>query len=505
MKQPLVLMILDGWGKAAACPCNAITMANTPNLDAAFARYPSAELACSGMAVGLPAGQMGNSEVGHTNLGAGRVVYQELTRITKSIEDGDFFQNKTLLEAIQQAKTTGGTVHLMGLLSDGGVHSHIDHLFALLRLCSGHHVPVRVHCFLDGRDTPPASGAGYLRQLEEYLATLPGDFAIGTVCGRFYAMDRDSRWERLELAYRALVCDDPVTRSKLPSHAVENSYESGVTDEFVRPINCAPNCRIEHCDSVIFYNFRPDRARELTRALCDDAFDGFVRPGGAVKPHFVCFTQYDAAMPNVQVAFKPQTLKNIFGEYIAEQGLTQLRIAETEKYAHVTFFFNGGEETVFPGEDRALIPSPKVATYDMQPEMSAYAVAEECEARLRSGKYDVVILNFANCDMVGHTGVQTAAVNAVEAVDACVGKLLAVIDELGGTAIITADHGNADCMEENGVPFTAHTTNPVPVILCREGMELKNGALCDIAPTMLDLLGLPVPEEMTGHSLIVKK
>ncbi|MBR6554962.1 MAG: phosphoglycerate mutase (2,3-diphosphoglycerate-independent), partial [Clostridia bacterium] len=284
MKQPLVLMILDGWGKAPACPCNAITVANTPNLDAAFARYPSAELACSGMAVGLPQGQMGNSEVGHTNLGAGRVVYQELTRITKSIDDGNFFSNEVLLEAIHNAKTTGGTVHLMGLLSDGGVHSHIEHLFALLRLCSGHHVPVRVHCFLDGRDTPPASGAGYLRQLEEYLATLPGDIAIGTVCGRFYAMDRDSRWERLELAYRALVCDDPVTRSKLPSHAVENSYESGVTDEFVRPINCAPNCRIEHCDSVIFYNFRPDRARELTRALCDDAFDGFARPGGAVKP-----------------------------------------------------------------------------------------------------------------------------------------------------------------------------------------------------------------------------
>ena len=505
MKQPLVLMILDGWGKAPASGHNAISLARTPNLDAAFARYPSAELACSGMAVGLPEGQMGNSEVGHTNLGAGRVVYQELTRITKSIDDGSFFRNEVLLGAIEHAQTTGGTIHLMGLLSDGGVHSHIDHLFALLRMCSNHHVPVRVHCFLDGRDTPPASGAGYLRQLEEYLATLPGDIAIGTVCGRFYAMDRDSRWERLELAYRAMVCDDPITRSKMPSHAVEMSYESGVTDEFVRPIGCAPGCAIEHRDSVIFFNFRPDRARELTRALCDEKFDGFSRYGGAVMPHFVCFTQYDASMPNVQVAFKPQTLDNIFGEYIAEQGLTQLRIAETEKYAHVTFFFNGGEETVFPGEDRALIPSPKVATYDLQPEMSAYAVAEECEARLRSGKYDVVILNFANCDMVGHTGVQDAAVQAVEAVDECVGKLLSVVEELGGTAIITADHGNADCMEENGTPFTAHTTNPVPVILCREGMELQNGALCDVAPTMLELLGLPVPEEMTGRSLIVKK
>ena len=505
MKQPLVLMILDGWGKAPACPCNAITLADTPNLDAAFARYPSAELACSGMAVGLPEGQMGNSEVGHTNLGAGRVVYQELTRITKAIEDGSFFQNQVLLEAVNRAKETGGTIHLMGLLSDGGVHSHMDHLFALLRLCSGQGVPVRVHCFLDGRDTPPASGAGYLRQLEEYMAALPGDLSIGTVCGRFYAMDRDSRWERLELAYRALVCDDPVTRSKLPSRAVEMSYESGVTDEFVRPIGCTPGCCIERRDSVIFFNFRPDRARELTRALCDDAFDGFPRPGGAVKPYFVCFTQYDASMPNVQVAFQPQTLDNIFGAYISAQGLTQLRIAETEKYAHVTFFFNGGEETVFPGEDRALIPSPKVATYDLQPEMSAYAVAEECEARLRSGKYDVVILNFANCDMVGHTGVQAAAVQAVEAVDACVGRLLEVIRELGGTAIITADHGNADCMEQCGVPFTAHTTNPVPVILCREGLELQNGALCDIAPTMLELLGLPVPREMTGHSLIVKK
>ena len=505
MKQPLVLMILDGWGKAPASDHNAITLANTPNLDAAFARYPSAELACSGMAVGLPQGQMGNSEVGHTNLGAGRVVYQELTRITKSIDDGGFFQNEALLEAIRRAQENGGTIHLMGLLSDGGVHSHIDHLFALLRMCSGQHVPVRVHCFLDGRDTPPASGAGYLRQLEAYLATLPGDISIGTVCGRFYAMDRDSRWERLELAYRALVCDDPITRSKLPSHAVEQSYESGVTDEFIRPINCAPGCSIESRDSVIFFNFRPDRARELTRALCDDEFNGFSRLNGAVKPYFVCFTQYDASMPNVQVAFKPQTLDNIFGQYISDKGLTQLRIAETEKYAHVTFFFNGGEETVFPGEDRALIASPKVATYDLQPEMSAYAVAEECEARLRSGKYDVVILNFANCDMVGHTGVQDAAIQAVEAVDTCVGKLLAVIDELGGTAIITADHGNADCMEQDGVPFTAHTTNAVPVILCREGLELSDGALCDIAPTMLELLGLPVPAEMSGHSLIVKK
>ena len=504
MKQPLVLMILDGWGKAPASVHNAVTTARTPNLNAAFARYPHALLQCSGLAVGLPEGQMGNSEVGHTNLGAGRVVYQELTRISQSITDGSFFRNDALTAAIAHAKATRGTIHLMGLLSDGGVHSHMEHLLALLRLCVGCGVPVRIHCFLDGRDTPPASGAAYLRQLEAVLATLPGDFDIATLAGRFYAMDRDRRWDRLERAYRALVCEDAPLWNRLPSQAAEAAYARGVTDEFLEPVSCVPGCAIRPGDSVIFYNFRPDRARELTRALCDDDFDGFARPGGAVKPYFVCFTQYDAAMPNVRVAFAPEGLRNIFGEYISEKGLTQLRIAETEKYAHVTFFFNGGEERVFPGEDRALIPSPKVATYDLQPEMHAALVTEECIRRLRTGAYDVVVLNFANCDMVGHTGVMDAAVKAVETVDTCVGQLLTVIGQLGGTALITADHGNADCMEQNSIPFTAHTTNPVPVILCREGVTLRDGALCDVAPTLLELLGLPQPKEMTGHSLICK-
>lgn len=497
--KPLMLMILDGWGKAPAGPANAITAANTPVLDKLFAEYPHALLECSGMAVGLPEGQMGNSEVGHTNIGAGRVVYQELTRITKSISDGDFFENPALLKAVRQAKAQNGKVHLMGLLSDGGVHSHITHLFALLELCKKEGVEPCVHCFLDGRDTPPESGAGYLRQLEEKLAVLGG--RLGVISGRFYAMDRDKRWDRLELAYDALVRGKaPIVESA--QNAMEQSYAAGVTDEFVRPVMVRGGSTIAHEDSVIFFNFRPDRAREITRALCDDAFDGFARENGAVKPYYVCFTQYDAAMPNVDVAFLPQKLTNIFGQWIAENGLTQLRIAETEKYAHVTFFFNGGEERTFPGEDRALIPSPKVATYDLQPEMSAFAVAEECVRRIESDQYDVIILNFANCDMVGHTGVYSAAVKAVEAVDACVGQVMDALKRAGGTAIITADHGNADCMEQDGVPFTQHTTNPVPVLLAGGGDSIHDGALCDLAPTMLKLLTLPQPPEMTGHSLI---
>lgn len=497
--KPLMLMILDGWGKAPAGPANAITAANTPVLDKLFAENPHALLECSGMAVGLPEGQMGNSEVGHTNIGAGRVVYQELTRITKSISDGDFFENPALLKAIHQAKAQNGKVHLMGLLSDGGVHSHITHLFALLELCKKEGVEPCVHCFLDGRDTPPESGAGYLRQLEEKLAALGG--RLGVISGRFYAMDRDKRWDRLELAYDALV------RGKAPivenaQEAMAASYAAGVSDEFVRPVMVKGGSTIAHEDSVIFFNFRPDRAREITRALCDEAFDGFQRENGAVKPYYVCFTQYDASMPNVDVAFLPQKLTNIFGQWIAQNGLTQLRIAETEKYAHVTFFFNGGEERTFPGEDRALIPSPKVATYDLQPEMSAFAVAEECVRRIESDQYDVIILNFANCDMVGHTGVYSAAVKAVEAVDTCVGQVLDALKRAGGTAIITADHGNADCMEQDGVPFTQHTTNPVPVLLVNGGNAIHDGALCDLAPTMLKLLALPQPPEMTGHSLI---
>ncbi len=500
-KKSLMLMILDGWGLAPACPCNAVSCAKTPNLDGLFASCPNAKLDCSGEAVGLPDGQMGNSEVGHTNIGAGRVVYQELTRITKDIRDYSFFENPALLRAVEHAKQTGGTVHLMGLLSDGGVHSHLIHLFALLDLCEKHKVPACVHSFLDGRDTAPESGADFVRRLEDRLAETDNQTAMGVICGRFYAMDRDKRWDRLQVAYDALTAAKAPTVKK-GSQAVLDSYAQGVTDEFLKPVRVEGAKTICSKDSVIFYNFRPDRAREITRALCDEAFDGFPREKGAIKPHFVCFTQYDATMPNVEVAFKPQKLDNIFGQYIADKGLTQLRIAETEKYAHVTFFFNGGEERTFAGEDRALIASPKVATYDLQPEMSAYAVAEECVKRIESGKYDVIVLNFANCDMVGHTGVMEAAVKAVEAVDDCVGKVVDAVRKTGGTVLITADHGNAECMEENGVPFTQHTTGQVPVILVDGGDHIRDGALCDLAPTMLKLLGLDQPEEMTGTSLI---
>ena len=493
-------MILDGYGCGDHGRGDAIYAAATPNMDRLLAACPNARLECSGMAVGLPEGQMGNSEVGHTNIGAGRVVYQELTRITKAIQDGAFRENPELTAAIAQAKAQGGRVHLYGLLSDGGVHSHFTHLLALIDLCEEMGVESFVHCFLDGRDVPPSSGAGFVRRLQEYIAGTR--CRIATVMGRYYAMDRDSRWDRVELAYRALVCGEGV-RAEDPAAAVEASYQAGVTDEFVKPVVCLEDARIEHRDSVIFYNFRPDRAREITRALVDPDFSGFDRPGGLVLPYYVCFTQYDAAMPNVHVAFKPQVLTNIFGEYIAQQGLTQLRIAETEKYAHVTFFFNGGEERSFPGEDRILVNSPKVATYDLQPEMSAFEVTDKCCAAIESGKYDVIILNLANCDMVGHTGVFDAAVRAVETVDVCVGRLVASVEKMGGKALITADHGNADRMlDEEGKPFTAHTTALVPVILVGSGRSIHDGKLCDLAPTMLELLGLPQPSEITGVSLL---
>ena len=497
---PLVLTILDGYGLAEAAPDNAIHSARTPVLDGLFAAFPATRLDASGLSVGLPQGQMGNSEVGHTNMGAGRVVYQDLTRITKAVEDGDFFENPQLLAAIAHAKETGGTVHLMGLCSDGGVHSHMTHIFALLRLCREGGVKTRVHCFLDGRDTPPESGAEFVSEVEAEIARLGGDLAIGTVMGRFYAMDRDQRWDRLEKAYRALVFGEaPMVGA--PSSAVRASYASGVTDEFMLPVLCGADSAVKQQDSVIFFNFRPDRAREMTRALCDPAFSGFDR-GGLIAPYFVCMTQYEADMPGVRVAFEPQVLTNIFGEYIAAQGLKQLRIAETEKYAHVTFFFNGGEERQFPGEQRILVPSPKVQTYDLQPEMSAFEVASQCAAAIRAGGLDVVILNFANCDMVGHTGDFAAAVKAVEAVDTCVGIVFEAVQSAGGLMLVTADHGNADKMRDGETPFTAHTTNPVPFIVCREGVSLHGGALCDIAPTLLALLGLPVPGEMTGKSLM---
>ena len=501
MKKPLLLLVLDGFGQVPAGPCNAISLARTPNLDGLFEKYPHALLQCSGLSVGLPDGQMGNSEVGHTNLGAGRVVYQELTRISKEIGDGTFDQNPALLGALRHARQAGGSIHLCGLLSDGGVHSHIDHLFALLDLCQKEGVGAYLHGLLDGRVVAPTSGAGFVRAAAGKFAQTGAK--IATVMGRYYAMDRDKRWDRVELAYNAMtlregeVCEDPAA-------AVEKSYENGVTDEFVKPIVAPGGAPVGKNDSVIFFNFRPDRAREISYAFVDPGFDGFARRGGFIGPHFVCFTQYDAAMPNVQIAFKPQTLDNILGQVLADRGMTQLRIAETEKYAHVTFFFNGGREEPFAGEDRVLVPSPKVATYDLQPEMSAYQVAAQCVERIESGKYDVIIMNLANCDMVGHTGVLDAAVKAVEAVDDCVGQVVGAVLRAGGQALVTADHGNADQMcDAAGNSFTAHTTNPVPVVLCgADGKNIRDGALCDVAPTLLALLGIPQPKEMTGRSLV---
>ena len=510
MKHPLILMILDGFGINHSDYGNAIHAAKKPNLDKYFSQYPHTQIGASGLDVGLPDGQMGNSEVGHTNIGAGRIVYQELTRITKSIQDGDFFENPALLGAVENCKKNGSALHLMGLLSDGGVHSHIEHLFGLLELAKKNGLSkVYVHCFMDGRDVPPTSGKDFVVQLQAKLDEL-GVGKIASVMGRYYAMDRDNRWERVQKAYDALVlgkgkqCADA-------AKAVENSYAAEVTDEFIVPVVIGDPAegRIAANDSVVFYNFRPDRAREITRTLVDPDFSGFER---AFFPlYYVCMTQYDATMPNVEVAFKPESLNDTFGEYISKQGLQQLRIAETEKYAHVTFFFNGGVETVSPGEDRALINSPKVATYDLQPEMSAYLVTDELLSRLDSGKYDVIILNFANCDMVGHTGVFDAAVKAVEAVDECAGKVIEKALSMGGTVLLTADHGNADKMyEADGSPFTAHTTNPVPFLVISADERLapgkiqlrEGGRLADIAPTMLQILNLPQPAAMTGKSLL---
>ena len=456
------------------------------------------------MDVGLPDGQMGNSEVGHTNIGAGRIVYQELTRITKSIADGDFFENEALVSAMRSAKENGKALHLMGLLSDGGVHSHNGHLYGLLEMAKRMGLTkVYVHAIMDGRDVPPDSGLGFIKELQAKLASL-GVGTIASVTGRYYAMDRDNRWDRVEKAYAAFVYGEG--NHGTPVEVMEKSYAEGVTDEFVVPAVTCEGGRVAEGDSVIFFNFRPDRAREITRTFVDDAFTGFARRYGRFPVHYVCFTQYDATMPNVSVAFRPQVLTNVLGEYLAKNGKTQLRIAETEKYAHVTFFFNGGVEAPFEGEDRALINSPKVATYDLQPEMSAYLVADECVKRIESGKYDVIILNFANCDMVGHTGVFSAAVKAVEAVDECAGKVIDAVLAAGGAVLLTADHGNADKMYDPDPehPFTAHTTNPVPFLVAGLGdVKLRQGGvLADIAPTMLKVMGLPQPEEMTGKSII---
>ena len=501
-KRPVALIIMDGFGYNDSEFGNAIKAANTPNIDRFLKEYPHTQIGASGMNVGLPDGQMGNSEVGHTNIGAGRIVYQELTRITKSIVDGDFFANEAINSAIENCKKNNSRLHCMGLLSDGGVHSHNTHLYGILEAAKKAGLTeVYVHCFMDGRDVPPTSGAGFIEELVEKMKKI-GVGEIASISGRYYAMDRDNRWDRVEKAYSAMVRGEGNFNNN-PVDVMKKSYAEDVTDEFVVPTICNKDGMIKSNDSVIFFNFRPDRAREITRTFVDDKFTGFER--NMLSLCFVCMTQYDVTMPNVEVAFKPQSLTNTFGEYISKNGLTQLRIAETEKYAHVTFFFNGGVESPFKNEDRALIDSPKVATYDLQPEMSAILVCDEVVKRIESGKYDSIILNYANCDMVGHTGVFDAAKAAVEVVDECVGRTVDAILAQGGIALITADHGNADKMyEPDGSPFTAHTTNPVPLIIVGENCKLRDdGVLADLAPTMLELLNLPQPTEMTGKSIII--
>ena len=506
------LIILDGFGYREEKKYNAILTDGAENFMRLWKTYPHTLIGASGMDVGLPDGQMGNSEVGHTNIGAGRIVYQELTRITKAIKDGDFFENPAFLGAIENCKAHDSSLHLMGLCSDGGVHSHLEHLYALVELAKRNGLKkVYVHCFMDGRDVPPSSGKGYLEQLDAKLKEI-GCGKIATVMGRFYAMDRDNRFERVQRAYAALTYGEGMTAASGPE-AMQLSYDRGDTDEFVQPTviltDGKPTATIGQNDSVIFFNFRPDRAREISRAYIFEDFDGFERRFGFFPLYYVSMTQYDKTFENnLHVAFKPQSLNNTFGAYVADNGLTQLRIAETEKYAHVTFFFNGGVEAPNANEDRCLIPSPKVATYDLKPEMSAYEVAAEAKARIESGKYDVMILNFANPDMVGHTGVMEAAVKAVHAVDECLHTVVTAILKTGGRCIVTADHGNCELMwdEAQNAPFTAHTTLPVPCILVddtRKDVTLrKGGRLCDLAPTLLTLMGLPVPQEMTGKSLV---
>ena len=510
-KKPTVLMILDGYGLNDKAEANAVAEAKTPVMDKLMADYPFVKGYASGLAVGLPDGQMGNSEVGHLNMGAGRIVYQELTRITKEIEDGDFFENKALLAAVENAKKNNSSLHLYGLLSDGGVHSHNTHLYGLLELAKRHGLEkVYVHCFLDGRDTPPASGKGYIKDLRDKMKEI-GVGEVATVMGRYYAMDRDNRWDRVELAYKALTKGEGV-QAECPVCAVNDSYSQEVYDEFVKPIvvvkDGKPMATIQDKDSIIFFNFRPDRAREITRAFCDDEFKGFEREK-KLELTYVCFTEYDVTIPNKMVAFEKVSLTNTFGEYLAAHHMTQARIAETEKYAHVTFFFNGGVEEPNEGEDRILVKSPKVATYDLKPEMSAYEVCDKlCEA-ITSGKYDVIIINFANPDMVGHTGVEEAAIKAIEAVDECVGRAVDALKSVDGQMFICADHGNAEQLKdyETGDPFTAHTTNPVPFILVNADPSYKlreGGCLADIVPTLLELMGMEQPAEMTGKSLLIK-
>jgi len=498
-----MLMILDGFGIRRETEGNAVLAAKKPNIDRFLREWPHTQIEASGRAVGLPAGQMGNSEVGHTNIGAGRIVYQELTRITKEIEEGVFFENETLCAAMDAVRERG-TLHLMGLVSDGGVHSHNTHLYALCELAKRRGVQnVAVHCFLDGRDTPPESGADYVEELERELARI-GVGRIETLVGRYYAMDRDKRWERVERAYRMLESGEGEPFSDA-ARAMRDSYAAGVTDEFVLPHARADFSGVRDGDAVIFFNFRPDRAREITRAFVDADFSGFARERRALSA-FVCMTCYDAEIGGVSVAFRPEALRDVYGEVVERAGLRQLRIAETEKYAHVTFFFNGGVEEPFPHEERILVPSPKVATYDLKPEMSAYEVTDRLLEALEDDHLDTVILNFANCDMVGHTGVFEAAVRAVEAVDDCAGRVIDKVLEKGGGVFLTADHGNAETMTEpDGTPMTAHTTNPVVFASIGIRRPLRaGGALCDIAPTMLEALGLAQPEAMTGRSLFAE-
>ncbi len=510
-KKPTVLMILDGYGLNEKTAGNAVKEGNTPVMDKLMKEYPFVKGNASGLAVGLPEGQMGNSEVGHLNIGAGRIVYQDLTKITKAIDDGDFFENKALLAACENVKKNDSALHLMGLVSDGGVHSYDGHIYGLLELAKRQGISkVYVHCFLDGRDTPPASGKGYVEKLEAKMKEI-GVGEVATVMGRYYAMDRDNRWERVEKAYRALA-DGLGEKAASGPEGIQASYDKETTDEFVLPTvvekNGEPVATIKDKDSVIFFNFRPDRARELSRTFCDDDFEGFDR-GERIKTTFVCFTEYDVTIKNKLVAFVKEDITNTFGEFLSKKGLKQVRLAETEKYAHVTFFFNGGVEKPNEGEERILVNSPKVATYDLKPEMSAYEVCDNLVKAITSGKYDVIIINFANPDMVGHTGVEAAAIKAVEAVDECVGRAVKALIDVDGQMFICADHGNAEQLvdEETGEPFTAHTTNPVPFILVNADPSYKlreGGCLADIAPTLIDLMGMEKPKEMTGKSLLIK-
>jgi len=503
-------MILDGFGIAPHSSDNAISVAKTPNYDSIMKKYPNVLGAASGLDVGLPDGQMGNSEVGHTNIGAGRVIYQELTRITKEIQDGDFARNPILMTAIENTKIFNGKLHLFGLLSDGGVHSHNTHLYALLEMAKKRGLTnVFVHVFLDGRDTPPQSGLGYVNELEQKMKEI-GVGKIATVSGRFYSMDRDNRWERTQAAYDAITLGQGKTAASA-KECIEKSYAGGVNDEFVVPTviteNGKPIAVTDEGDSVIYYNFRPDRARQLSKAFCDPFFEEFKKTKGHLGLYYACFTEYDKSIPNKYVVFKVTGIENDLGMHLSKLGKTQLRLAETEKYAHVTFFFNGGNEQPYKGEDRILVPSPKVKTYDLQPEMSAFQVTDKLIEAIESKKYDLIVINYANCDMVGHTGVMSAAVKAVETVDGCIGKVLSAIENNNATMFLCADHGNAEKMldETTKGPFTAHTTNPVPFVLinCADKKLRENGRLADIAPTLLELLNLPVPNEMTGKSLLI--